>query len=228
VNSQPANIKDEMIKLTRCEINSLGFSDSIVINIPLSDKYPESAKLLSIWACLASLCMHFLVNLAEGKPFRGGVDIGPCLAFPSKEVYGAALERAYYLESEIAEFPRVIVGDNLLEFTDAYINKKPMNPIENMTNKYARKIRNLVIEDDQKRCFLDFLGPEIIELNNKDDLPFNEVFNKMEHFVETCMQQYCTTNKKLFQRYVRLMEYIQFRKGPFLSKQDKNSDSSPP
>ena len=48
-----------------------------------------------------------------GRPLRGGIDVGLGLEITADEVYGPALERAHYLESRLADYPCVLVGDEL-------------------------------------------------------------------------------------------------------------------
>ena len=60
----------------------------------------------------------FLVTLVWGHPARGGLDVGLGVEIAPGEVYGAALERAYQLESEVAQHPRLVIGKELVAYLD--------------------------------------------------------------------------------------------------------------
>src|SRR5271157_4838432 len=92
-NQLPPDQKEEAKRLTKCDIRYTGFSDSIAINVPITNQDDSCSDMNGVYSCLFSLCSVLLMSLAVGHPIRGGVDIGPCLSLPNGEVYGAALEK---------------------------------------------------------------------------------------------------------------------------------------
>jgi hypothetical protein len=81
------------------------FSDNVVISQPASET--------NIVHVLGTLAAFQLVSVADGFLLRGGVTVGD-IHHDSTTVFGPALNRAYELESQVADVPRVIVDDAAL------------------------------------------------------------------------------------------------------------------
>jgi hypothetical protein len=88
------------------------FSDNIVITQVPSDKWDDpsekSALLILQWAFLQ------IAAAMEGFLLRGGVTIGD-IVHDNEVVFGPGLNRAYQLESEVANYPRFIVDEGISE-----------------------------------------------------------------------------------------------------------------
>jgi hypothetical protein len=82
------------------------FSDNIVISQPANE-----ANIIHV---LGTLAAFQLVGVADGFLLRGGVTIGE-IHHDNMTVFGPALNRAYELESQIADVPRVVVDDVTLK-----------------------------------------------------------------------------------------------------------------
>jgi hypothetical protein len=65
------------------------------------------------YACLLAACGAMTSSLARSRPLRGGIDAGLSMLIAAGEVYGPALERAYALEADAAEYCRIVIGDEL-------------------------------------------------------------------------------------------------------------------
>ena len=101
--------------------------------------------------------MH-LFSLAAHHPLRAGLDVGVGTRLSTGEVYGSALERAYFLESNLAKYPRILVGDGLLEYLDWVSAQAPRSDFGQLAVLTAQKCRRFVCEDNDGRSMLDFLG----------------------------------------------------------------------
>ena len=88
------------------------FSDNIVVSCEV-----ERDAILHLIATLASFQM---ASLGAGFLVRGGLTIGP-IYHDSVSVFGPALNRAYELESQIAQVPRIVVDDNIFDIVDRHI-----------------------------------------------------------------------------------------------------------
>jgi hypothetical protein len=91
------------------DIKFSSFSDNVVVSQP--------ADRSSILHVLATLGAFQLVSVADGFLVRGGVTIGP-IHHDNVSVFGPALNRAYELESQVAEVPRIVIDTNVLEALD--------------------------------------------------------------------------------------------------------------
>jgi len=96
----------------------LGFSDSFVLGIPLSvdDRFGFARSSFAVSTALHAIALVTLKAMGEwGIPLRGGIDVGYGIDLYPNEIYGPASLCAYNLESEVAGYPRVVVGQGLLD-----------------------------------------------------------------------------------------------------------------
>jgi hypothetical protein len=95
-----------------------GFSDSLIAYVSLNT---ENATLPAkgIFGILAATAMTYHWCLANGHPLRGGIDVGLGIELGPNEIYGPVLSRAYSLESDIAGYPRIVIGDELISYLHA-------------------------------------------------------------------------------------------------------------
>ena len=103
--------------------NSTSFSDSIVVSVGVDDNVNEMASTL-----IVNLAYIGAVLLEKGILFRGGLTLGNILHSDNGTVFGQGLIDAYFLESNNAKFPRIILSDKLI---------KELNyPLEYKCNRY--------------------------------------------------------------------------------------------
>jgi hypothetical protein len=81
------------------------FSDNVVISQPPGANTPRLLQQLAIWQ---------LGNAINGFLMRGGVTIGD-LVHENEAVFGPGLNRAHYLESKIAMYPRIVLDPLCME-----------------------------------------------------------------------------------------------------------------
>lgn len=84
------------------------FSDSLVISAPESDVIASQLVIdLIIKLKIKMWSEHSLL-------IRGGITLGDLAHIEGGPLYGPAMNRAYYLESKIAKYPRVIIDEPCL------------------------------------------------------------------------------------------------------------------
>ena len=96
-----------------------GLSDAVVIAVPLAEKTTDDCifrAVRGVTISLLAIAGLAIRAFATEVAFRGGMDVGIATMLDGCEVYGPALARAYCLESEAAEYPRVVVGGDLVRF----------------------------------------------------------------------------------------------------------------
>jgi hypothetical protein len=81
------------------------FSDNVVISQIPGANTPQLLMQLAIWQLGAAI---------NGFLFRGGVTVGD-LVHEDEAVFGPGLNRAYYLESKIAMYPRIVLDPLYME-----------------------------------------------------------------------------------------------------------------
>lgn len=204
------DIQDEIFKLTRSEINYRSFSDSIIINISLANDNEHCTSMNGIFSCLITLCSTYLVMLATGHPVRGGIDIGPCLSLSNNEVYGSALERAYCLESKIANHPRIVIGNELFKYLKEIQNQNAISNHGKHAKYLAERSLNLIRKENDGVLTLDYLCDELIEISKEstEDIPLWNLFKMAKKFVDRSICEFQGNDNKLYERYCKIMDYL--------------------
>lgn len=108
----PPNVRAEANALWQVRAIKVNVSDAIMLACPLA---PDDAHfpLRGIYDAFHACATLMLISLADGHPIRGGLDVGTGV-LDGGELFGAAPVKAYILESKLAGYPRLLVGDTLV------------------------------------------------------------------------------------------------------------------
>ncbi len=120
----PPEHRELFLASLKSEAYYYGISDSIVIAVPLTNKNDNCTAANGIFSALLATCGIGVAALSSEIVMRAGIDVGIATQIDDKEIYGPALERAHHLESRLAEYPRFIVGKELIEYLDWIINQQ--------------------------------------------------------------------------------------------------------
>src|SRR5207302_4002662 len=102
--------------------------------------------------------------LAMERPVRGGLDAGLGLDIGNDEIYGPTLHRAYHLENRVADFPRIVIGDELWNYIGAVAGQVAATPLGRIAARLAEAGKSLVTTDKDGCRILDILAPRMAEL----------------------------------------------------------------
>lgn len=191
-------------------LKSRMFSDSVILFLSLSDKINKT-PIGGVYSALSSVATTFLCMLAAGHAIRGGIDIGVGIELSDDEVYGAALSRAYQLENRVAQYPRIILGDELM----TYIYQKLSMTGDDFFTKANKVVANLCVRliaiDTDGLPFIDYLGQGFKQDIEKGSIP--DIIKKAYGFVfkESARCQEIRDSKLAF-RYTLLRNYFEARK----------------
>ena len=159
---------------------------------------------------MASGASTFLMMLSGGHAIRGGIDIGIGIELSDGDVYGAALAKAYELESKTARYPRIVIGDDLFNYILKYA--KQNNDVFGLTNdKTAYDCTRLIGIDDDGLPFLDYLGEGFKQDIAKDRLDPAIIEKAYDFIMEESAKWQNTKNSKLAFRYALLRNYFEHR-----------------
>lgn len=187
------------------------FSDSVIIAVPLMNSDENCTAINGVYSALVATCGIGLLFLSVGIPFRAGLDVGIGTRINEKEVYGLALERAYYLENCLAEYPRYLVGDELINYLFSVENQQPKTRLGLVAKNLAGFCRRMIIQDTDGRYMLDFLG-DIVQETYKDSIDKDIVIAAEQFIISTYNKYIDQNNNKLSSRYYRLISYFNSRK----------------
>lgn len=186
-----------------------GFSDSYVITIPCWYEARPGVHIGSIYECLYGLSTLSVWALAMHKPIRGGVEIHLGTEIEKQEVYGPVTVRAYNLESEKAKYPRVVIGEGLLNHLNG-VEKRCLNDLDGQhTLINIKNCRELITTDIDGRPILDFMGEGV------KSVPFegqSQVVSDAYHFVISQENRFLEAgNDHLGMYYSKLRAYCESR-----------------
>lgn len=200
--------------LRQIKITRRGISDSYIMTLPLAEDklFGRCGVMLNVWSALAATSGMFTAALAQRLAARGGVDIGlgTILSIDKKdEVYGPAVVRAVRLESIIAQYPRVVVGEELWQYLCKVEDSLGNTKFDSFAKKYAVYSKNLIYQDYDGVHTLDYLGKGIHSIKGRIEPQL--VMKAYQYVIQE--HEKCIKSKdfKLAGRYSLLRQYMESR-----------------
>ena len=191
--------------------NFLGFSDAFVASTPLRNESSELVAVITVFSILSAAGAVMLTSLGSKHALRGGIDVGLATQIANGEIYGTALERAYVLESKEAEYPRILIGNELWNYlTVALAHFQSQTTLESKSiTAILEKTMQLVATDKDGKRILDYLGTVMSEHAGPSK---SNMAKPVYEFVLAEQANINTTgNAKLIERYQALRDYVESR-----------------
>ncbi|MBL7130689.1 MAG: hypothetical protein ISS45_04730 [Candidatus Omnitrophica bacterium] len=193
------------------------FSDCIQAYVCLhTDKYHSNA-VNGVFGALLACGGMLVLSLAMKKAFRAGIEVGLGIELDNGEIYGPALYKAYALENKVAEYPRIVIGQELLNYLATLANKHPQLPTQTnedveLCKVMATSCLKMIVRDLDGVPILDYLGKDFLKSineNSEQAKKFEEVLNQAFQFVELeYKKRKQAGDKKLALRYYLLLNYF--------------------
>ncbi len=182
------------------------WSDGFVKFVCLGDqenKYPAKG-VFELYCTAGYFC---LLGLVRRRPVRGAIDIAWASEIRPGELYGPAIVRAYELESEVAQYPRIVIGQEAVRFLEAH-KSNPGDELANRVNRsFAQKCLDLLAQDDDGYWIVHYLGDafrQAVTHTHHDNL-----YQKARTFVVQQLEEHKRLrNSKLAFRYTQLLAYF--------------------
>ena len=182
------------------------WSDGLVSFTCLGDslvKCPMNA-VFGIFALAGSIC---LLGLGGRRPVRGAIDVAWGVELRLGELYGPVVARAYELESEFAQYPRIIVSPQAVQFLEAHCKNLEQDRFSQLNRSLAGVCRNMLIRDVDGLVILHYLGEEFQK--SVSHAVHSELYDKARTFVGEQLEQHRKSgNSKLAFRYSHLALYF--------------------
>lgn len=214
-------IKNDINRMIGAPIDRTLFSDSMLYHISLQEDRGE-VPVIRLLEMMYAACFVMAGALATGIACRGGLEIGIATNFPRVGLYGPALYKAYRLENDIAQYPRIVVGQDLVDYLEESIKDSRDSREAALRRVCATTCRSLISEDTDGAFILDYASDVIQDLH-----PFaNMFFGKASEFAAKEWAKFSKNkNHKLAHRYFLLMNYLDTRLGDIeYSDEDLKSD----
>ena len=163
-----------------------------------------------------STAFLILRSLAYNVAIRGAIELGWATKLEGwtknkedADIYGPVLMRVHYLESKVADYPRIIVGNRLIDVLERWLRlpyKEEDNPQEKLNKICAKRCRSLICEDTDGQFIADFLGEYMQEIIKSPDVA--PLVKLGYQFVEQEYIRYKQArNSQMAFRYEHLMNY---------------------
>jgi hypothetical protein len=182
-------------------------SDSLIINIPLHNdigKFPCRA----IFGLLIATAATFFSCMVHSFAIRGGIDLGLGMDIEEGESYGPALARAHNLESRIAQYPRIVIGEELNRYLEAIATNQSLKIEDKAHAMFASKSRELIVDDEDGNRILDWLGTLY---RTSFQHPVEQALKVYNFIIQESSKYKEVRNSKLAFRYTLLRNYAEYR-----------------
>lgn len=191
--------------LTSRVVRTFRWSDGIVLATPLEPREDHN-PIMGVWKLVGAMGSLLSVQLAKGRPIRGGIDIGVATE-ALDQLFGSALVKAYVLESKHAKYPRVVVGADFVEYLEVHTRDPGSDVASQTTRKMAHTLRDFVVKDTDGEAMLDVVG------KMSQAIPGIKEPGLLERALEFARSSRVKfrEDEKLFGRYSQLVRYLESR-----------------
>ena len=191
-----------------------GIGDSVVVSLSMRNDV-HKGTLRGVYGLLASLSSMAFLQGADGRFIRGGIELGLGIQFDNMAPYGDALAEAVVLESEIAEYPRVVLGKQLVAYLQLAAAGPATTPIEKVETKTAIACLELIAVDSDAQWVLDPLGSAAHQQVSRSlGAGAKKLFDELSGNVQRELRKFRANGEtKLVLRYELMAAYIDSRRG---------------
>jgi hypothetical protein len=223
------------IQFFSAEVRFLTFSDTVLAYVNLREDPTLVQGVLAILSTCASVFLALLsaeiptrgaidVGLAyrlsdlslQGNPGTGDdpIDVGYAYRVSDDEIYGPVLASVHRLESRVAQWPRVVLGDGLAQYLHSLAEPPGGAPPDARILKALEVYLDLIQKDVDGWPILDYLGrwTQYVGLRHRD--PKNPTYAERDayRFVKKQAERFRDErNEKLAVRYNLTLEYLRSR-----------------
>ncbi len=207
----PEEYRERFIESQKTDLRFQRFSDGLVAFLSLAndEKYLPMNGLYSLLASTGSLC---LLGLSKKQPLRGGIEIAWGAELNNNELYGCVVAKSYELESEIAKYPRIVIGPEFLRYLDLHEILEGEEPEAQYVRSLASMCKRMIHRDDDGIFMVDYLGQSFKRyVAHGVDLA---LYTNAANFVDEQLEYWGKElNEKLQTRYGLLQTYFERNKG---------------
>jgi hypothetical protein len=202
----PQSIQSSVPDMAPGQLKWQYFSDGLVVYVPLGSGLVASPvnSLLGLLLASGMLC---LTGLAGRSPIRAGIDAAWAVEYRPNELYGSAVAYAYKLESEIAQWPRVVVGEGLVGYLQHYATDGDNETSSQFRRAIAALCLELLAKDIDDNIIVDYLGQGYRKVT-KGALDKSAVENAQSYVEDQITHWRVADDKTLLQRYEIVRSYL--------------------
>ena len=202
----PDALRERFQASQRTEVRFQRFSDGLVAFAPLMEQegnLPINGA-YSLLAASGALC---LLGLSIRQPLRGGIEVAWGVELNHSELYGCVVAKSYELESAVADYPRIVIGDELIRYFDAHQEYPGQTPEAEIIRNLATWCKEMTTIDEDGMWMVHYLGQRFRKnlMEGVDPSLYGDaaayVAEQLEHWADV-------GDEKLLSRYQRLQTYF--------------------
>lgn len=214
---------DQFKAMLKSNLKHQRFSDSIQAYVCLHTDQYHSNAINGVFGTLLACGGMLLLSLASKKAFRAGIEVGLGTELENGEIYGPILYKAYELEHKVAEYPRIVIGQELINYLRQLANghqqiEKQVKEDVELCKLMATNCLKMIVRDLDGVPILDYLGDDFMRSINENPeraKEYKNVFDLALQFVEAeYAKRKQAGDKKLALRYYLLLNYFK-AKSPY-------------
>jgi hypothetical protein len=137
-------LRDIWDQVFRKQVKTQYWSDGLVRFACLGGDNAKSAvnSILEIINFSGLLCF---LGLAQHRPVRGAIEGAWGTEIRDGQLYGPVVSNAYELESEVAQYPRIIVGHRVVGFLEEVLSVQSDDPLSQLNRNLAKRCLELLL-----------------------------------------------------------------------------------
>lgn len=202
----PKDRHEEFKEAKKARIKNQRWSDGLVTFTCLSDK-DIACKTSGVFNLIGYAGVMCLMGLMSRQPVRGAIEIAWGVELHDNEIYGPVVMRAYELESEVAQYPRIVVGEHVVRFLEGQASI----PEDSYLAKYEKRLANaclsMLMRDMDGHWIVHYLGDGFQQHVSKSG--HMKIYELAQKFVNEQYEKYSKSkNSKLAFRYFQLVSYF--------------------
>jgi len=190
------------------------FSDFVALSLSLRDDI-NKVPMIGVYSVIASIgatCLTMLAgsDVIGSTNIRGGVDIGIGIELSNGDVYGAAIARAYKLENQVAQYSRIVLGDEFINYIQHQRGILCNSPFDIMNKRLAELCSEMIAIDEDGFPFIDYLGEGFKKYIGKN-IEFLHIKRAYDFVTQEWAKWQKERNSKLAFRFMLLRDYFENR-----------------
>ncbi|RYE38120.1 MAG: hypothetical protein EOP48_27575 [Sphingobacteriales bacterium] len=181
------------------------WSDGLVLYSPI-DALSEKFSIPNVLRTMRYCGISCFFGLASEVPIRGAIEMDWAVEIDDGDIFGRAVAASYKLESDVAGYPRIVIGKKLLELLERARGLEPTNIYEEKNRDFADKCLKWIIPDLDGYYMVDYLQPGFFGPSAHDS--YRELLVSAYEFIQKEYSKHRSEDTKLAMRYSWLREYF--------------------
>ena len=210
LDALPQDKQRMYLRIKECTLNIQQFSDTFVFYAPLPTAHGD-VTVVPLYRMLGACCLAMQLSLAARMPVRGAITIGAGMELDERNFYGPALAEVHHLESEVAQYPRIVVAAQVKRFLAKAKASRDDSILAQSMRQTAGVCESFLCDDTDGYQIVDFVGQGVRRVTGSDS-DMRSVAQRAHAFVHGEYERFQSEgNEKLQERYARLMRYMEQR-----------------